>query len=99
MANGKPVDYVAAQLSLTVASIHATTEALTVALLDLVTYPETISLLRQEVIQVLSAGGWSKQALYNMKLMDSFLKESQRLHPVSASDSRKYTATCLCLLT
>ena len=95
MASGKPVDYVAAQLSLTVAAIHATTEALTIALLDLVTYPEIIPQLRQEVIQVLGDSGWSKQALYNMKLMDSFLKESQRLHPVSASDSRKCTATSL----
>ena len=95
MASGKPVDYVAAQLSLTVAAIHATTEALTIALLDLVTYPETIPQLRQEVIQALGDGGWSKQALYNMKLMDSFLKESQRLHPVSASNSRKCTATSL----
>lgn len=83
MAGGKQVDYVAAQLSLTVAAIHATTEALTIALLDLVTYPEIIPQLRREVIEVISDGGWSKQALYKMKLMDSFLKESQRLHPVS----------------
>ncbi|SPJ88845.1 related to gibberellin cluster - GA14-synthase [Fusarium torulosum] len=83
MAGGKPVDYVAAQLSLTVAAIHATTEALTVALLDLVTYPELITQLRKEIIDVLKDGRWSKQALYKMKLMDSFLKESQRLHPPS----------------
>ncbi|KAL4928017.1 cytochrome P450 [Aspergillus undulatus] len=84
-AGKKGVDYVAAQLSLTVAAIHATTEALTVALLDLVTYPEAIPQLRREVIEVLGGdgGGWSKQALYRMKLMDSFLKESQRLHPPS----------------
>ncbi|CAG8960392.1 hypothetical protein HYFRA_00008109 [Hymenoscyphus fraxineus] len=85
MSGGKEVDYVAAQLSLTVASIHATTEALTSALLDLVTYPEIIPPLRQEIIEALSTGGWSKQALFKMKLMDSFLKESQRLHPVRSS--------------
>jgi cytochrome P450 len=85
MAGGKQVDYVAAQLSLTVAAIHATTEALTIALLMLVTYPEIIPLLRQEVIEALSKDGWSKQALFKMKLMDSFLKESQRLHPVSSA--------------
>ncbi|KAL4965799.1 cytochrome P450 [Aspergillus stella-maris] len=85
VANGKKnVDYVAAQLSLTVAAIHATTEALTVALLDLVTYPDLIPQLRKEVIEVLGTGArWSKQALYKMKLMDSFLKESQRLHPIN----------------
>ncbi|TLD18125.1 hypothetical protein PspLS_10353 [Pyricularia sp. CBS 133598] len=83
VANGQKVDYVAAQLSLTVASIHATTEALTVALMDVAKYPEVKRELREEVIQVLGEGGWSKQALYNMKLMDSFLKESQRIHPPS----------------
>lgn len=83
MAHGKQVDYVAAQLSLTVAAIHATTEALTTALADLVTYPEITPLLREEIIRVVSEEGWSKQTLYKMKLMDSFLKESQRLHPVS----------------
>ncbi|KAI6369733.1 hypothetical protein MCOR25_004362 [Pyricularia grisea] len=83
VANGKKVDYVAAQLSLTVASIHATTEALTVALMDVANYPEIKKELREEVIQVVGESGWSKQTLYNMKLMDSFLKESQRLHPPS----------------
>ncbi|KAI1843278.1 hypothetical protein JX266_010452, partial [Neoarthrinium moseri] len=83
VAGGEKVDYVAAQLSLTVASIHATTGALTIALTDLATYPTVAAQIRAEVIQVLSDGGWSKQALYNMKLMDSFLKESQRLHPPS----------------
>jgi hypothetical protein len=95
MAGRKQVDYVAAQLSLTVAAIHATTEALTIALLDLVTYPEIIPQLRQEVVQVLGDGGWSKQALYKLKLMDSFLKESQRLHPVSPLVSRKCAAISL----
>ncbi|KAI1135172.1 cytochrome P450 [Hypoxylon sp. FL0543] len=83
VAGEEKVDYVASQLSLTVASIHATTEALTIALLDIATYPKIAAELRQEVIEVLKSDGWSKQALYNLKLMDSFLKESQRLHPPS----------------
>ena len=83
MSRGKKVDYVAAQLSLTVAAIHATTEALTCAMADLVAHPSVIHELRQEIIQVVGEAGWTKQALYKMKLMDSFLKESQRIHPVS----------------
>lgn len=98
MADGKKVDYVAAQLSLTVAAIHATTEALTIALLDLATYPDLIPQLRQEVIDVLSDGGWSKQTLYKMKLMDSFLKESQRLHPVSESRKPQWPSRLTCNL-
>ena len=82
MARGKQIDYVDSQLSLTVAAIHVITEALTSALVDL-TYPGIIPQLREEIIQLMSEHGWSKQALYQMKLMDSFLKESQGLHPVS----------------
>ena len=87
MSRGKKVDYVAAQLSLTVAAIHATTEALTCAMADLVAHPSVIHELRQEIIQVVGEAGWTKQALYKMKLMDSFLKESQRMHPVSLHPS------------
>lgn len=83
ISQGKQIDYVAAQLSLTVAAIHATTEALTTALVDLVTYPEIIPRLREEIIQVITEEGWTKQTLYKLRFMDSFLKESQRLHPVS----------------
>lgn len=75
MSRGKPVDYVAAQLSLTVAAIHATTEVLTTALVDLITYPDTIHSLREEIVRVIGTEGWSKRSLSKMKLMDSFLKE------------------------
>jgi cytochrome P450 len=79
----RKVDYVAAQLSLTVAAIHATTEALTSALADLAIRPHIIPKLREEMIRVIRQEGWSAQGLYKMRLLDSFLKESQRMHPVS----------------
>jgi cytochrome P450 len=79
----RKVDYVAAQLSLTVAAIHATTEALTSALADLAIRPHIILKLREEMIRVIRQEGWSAQGLYKMRLLDSFLKESQRMHPVS----------------
>jgi hypothetical protein len=94
MARGKHVDYVAAQLSLTVAAIHATTEALTCALADLVTHPDTIPQLRKEMIQVVGEEGWSKQTLYKLKLLDSFLKESQRMHPVRLQSSTNQELMC-----
>ncbi|KAH7049327.1 cytochrome P450, partial [Macrophomina phaseolina] len=37
---------------------------------------------RKEIIEVLQAdGGWKKTSLYKLKLLDSCMKESQRLHP------------------
>ena len=40
--------------------------------------------LRAEIIAVVKAEdrGWQKSTLYKLKLMDSVLKESQRLRPI-----------------
>lgn len=38
--------------------------------------------MREEIIRVITEHGWRKTSLYNLKLMDSVLKESQRLKPV-----------------
>ncbi|KAI8171865.1 Cytochrome P450 monooygenase 2 [Colletotrichum sp. SAR 10_75] len=51
--------------------------------------PELITPLREEVVQVLKAEGWRKTALYNMKLMDSALKETQRMKPNSMFQMRR----------
>ncbi|RYP60188.1 hypothetical protein DL770_010048 [Monosporascus sp. CRB-9-2] len=88
--NLKDVDYSAAQLSLTMAAIHTTTETTCQALLDICEYPEVAEQLRQEIIEVLSEGGWAKTSLYKLKLMDSFLKEGQRLHPMAAASMNRY---------
>jgi hypothetical protein len=50
-------------------------------LFDLCVHPEYIEPLREEALQVLRKGGYTKQALYEMKQMDSFMRESQRLSP------------------
>lgn len=85
VARGRQVNYVAAQLSLTLAAIHTTTEAITTAMLDVIEQPDVLQALRQEVADVVGEQGWSKTALYKLRLMDSFLKESQRCHPPNFS--------------
>lgn len=83
-----------AQLALSVVAIHTTTELLTGTLLDLAQNGDYIDSLREEMIPVLEeqssvANGdaegtgktsWKKTSLYKLKLLDSALKESQRLH-------------------
>jgi cytochrome P450 len=71
------------QLNLSLAAIHTTTMTLTLALYDLVVRPELIGELRAEVQKVLAENGgvMTTHALYDMKLMDSFMKESQRVNP------------------
>nr|AEB26537.1 trichothecene C-8 hydroxylase cytochrome P450 monooxygenase [Fusarium sporotrichioides] len=75
-------DPAATQLFLSVVSIHTTTDLLCQALEDISSHPEIINPLQHEIRQVLKEEGWNTKALYKMKLLDSVLKESQRLKPV-----------------
>ncbi len=50
-------------------------------LFDLCAHPEYVEPLRQEAIEVLRSNGYTRQALADMKKMDSFMRESQRLSP------------------
>ena len=87
VSNGRPVDYVAGQLSLTTAAIHTTAETTTKCILQLCETPEVVEPLRREMIKVLRENGWSKVSLYKMKLLDSFLKEVQRTNGLISSMS------------
>nr|POE47917.1 cytochrome p450 monooxygenase pyr9 [Quercus suber] len=85
-ARGRPVDFVAAQLSLSMAAIHTTSENMCRCLLQLCQTPEIVEPLREEAIKVLSVSGWDKAAMSQMKLMDSFLKEVQRTAALSSTN-------------
>nr|A0A455LM27.1 RecName: Full=Cytochrome P450 monooxygenase atnM; AltName: Full=Arthripenoid biosynthesis cluster protein M [Arthrinium sp.]AYO60886.1 cytochrome P450 monooxygenase AtnM [Arthrinium sp.] len=50
-------------------------------LYDLCSYPEYIEPLRDELVTVLKESGMTKAGLFKLKLMDSFMKESQRFKP------------------
>lgn len=47
---------------------------------ELLEHPDYIDRLRDEITQTLGTGGWKKSSLYNLKLMDSVLKETLRVH-------------------
>lgn len=78
-AGGRPYDPAMCQLMMSVAAIHTTTDLCNETLLNLAVRPELVNEIRQEIIEVLRADGWKKTSLYNLKLLDSVLKESQRL--------------------
>ncbi|RYP72846.1 hypothetical protein DL769_004361 [Monosporascus sp. CRB-8-3] len=72
------------QLILGMAAIHTTTIAATQIIFDLVGYcPEVIPELREEIksVQAIHNGLVTTQALYQMKLLDSVMRESQRMNP------------------
>ncbi|KAF9768909.1 hypothetical protein IL306_013732 [Fusarium sp. DS 682] len=71
------------QISISIVAYHTTSDLLCETLLNLCQHPEVFKPLREEIVTVLSQeGGLTKAALYNLKLMDSVVKESQRLRPI-----------------
>ncbi|CAG9954383.1 unnamed protein product [Clonostachys rosea f. rosea IK726] len=82
-SKGVSYDAAVTQLSLSMAAIHTTSDLLTETLLRLARRPGLVEELRKEITDVLQAEGWKKTSLYNMKLLDSVIKESQRLRPIS----------------
>ncbi|KKZ59939.1 hypothetical protein EMCG_05230 [[Emmonsia] crescens] len=88
-AKGRYYDPVVAQLSFSHAAIHTTSDLLTQVLLDLCGREELIQELRDEIITVMRAEGWKKTTLFKLRLMDSVLKETQRLKPVAIGTMRR----------
>ncbi|KAI1826970.1 cytochrome P450 monooxygenase [Xylaria intraflava] len=76
------------QMILSFVAIGTTTDALHTTLTDLIQHPEALQAVREEIIHVLRAQGWKKSSLYHMKLLDSVIKESQRIKPVFSAMRR-----------
>lgn len=88
-AYNQPMDRSRGQVGLSMAAIHTTSNLLTNIMYDLAAYPEYIQPMRDEIRAVAAEDGiFKKTSLLKLKLMDSVMKESQRVHPVSMS---KYT--------
>ncbi|ORY70473.1 ent-kaurene oxidase [Pseudomassariella vexata] len=81
------------QLLLTMAAIHTTTFTAARILYDLAAHPETVKDLRHEIRTVLDQndGVMTTKALFDLKLMDSVMRESQRLNPAFSDGFRRYT--------
>ncbi|KAL1973806.1 hypothetical protein VTN31DRAFT_5366 [Thermomyces dupontii] len=77
-------DHTLVQMGLAFASLHTTADFLTQVIYDLCKHRKLMKRLRKEVILVVKeAGGLDRNAISKLKLMDSVLKESQRLKPSS----------------
>ncbi|KAH9928846.1 cytochrome P450 [Fomitopsis serialis] len=73
------------------AALHTTSTVLTHSLSYLAAYPEHAASLRDEVDRVVQADGWSKAAVGNMCLVDSFLKEVGRVTGLGAISINRKT--------
>ncbi|CAN8097523.1 unnamed protein product [Discula destructiva] len=90
-AKGEEKDLVISQLALSMAAIHTTTDSLSQAILHICEYSEIVADLRREIVEVIGTQGWTRSALHQLKLMDSFLKESQRHSPMLMSMHYSHT--------
>jgi cytochrome P450 len=81
---GERINLVWGQLNYSLGAIHTTSMTFIYVVYDLIDHPEYIQLLREEIDSVWKEGDeLTKAVLYKLKLMDSFMKESQRLSPVT----------------
>jgi cytochrome P450 len=85
-SKGRNYDPAAAQLALSAAAIHTTTDLFTQTVLDICGREDLIRELREEIVTVVQAEGWKKTTLYKLKLMDSVIKECQRLKPMAIGE-------------
>ncbi|KAL4076426.1 cytochrome P450 [Scleroderma citrinum] len=77
-------------LTMNFASIHSTANTFTQALYHLAANPHYVQALREEVEAVVEKYGWTKDAITEMRKIDSFLTETQRFEGVlTASVQRK----------
>jgi cytochrome P450 len=85
-SKGRVYDDTDIQLGLSIAAIHTTSDLVGQAILNLGAYPEMVEPLRKEAIEVLQKNGWRKVALTELHLLDSFLKETQRVKPIAMGE-------------
>ncbi|PSN61609.1 cytochrome P450 monooxygenase [Corynespora cassiicola Philippines] len=85
-------DPVAMQLFLSLVAIHSTTDLISQFMVDVARNPEIIAPLKEEILGVLGTEGWTKSALFKMKLLDSALKETQRLKPIQLASMLRASA-------
>ncbi|KAH6627324.1 cytochrome P450 [Chaetomium tenue] len=66
---------------ITIASIHSSAATALSILYDLMDRPECLVEIQEEISKVLKQyGSWTRQSLAALRIMDSFMKESQRVH-------------------
>lgn len=80
---GQPYDPTVAQLTFAVAAMHSTTDHLCQILIDLRDKPDVVAAMRRELVDVVSKEGWNQTSLLQLRLMESIMKESQRLKPIN----------------
>ncbi|KAF4635600.1 hypothetical protein G7Y89_g2493 [Cudoniella acicularis] len=80
--NGEKYDATESLLILAIATTATTMDLLCQTMIHLAKNSEILEPLREETRACIKEERWTKVSLYNMKLLDSVIKESQRLKPL-----------------
>ncbi|KAJ5144043.1 uncharacterized protein N7515_002830 [Penicillium bovifimosum] len=80
-AAGRPYDAAASQIGFAISAMHTTSELLKQSLLDICMHPDLIPVLRDEANKAIEESGWTTAGVFKMQLLDSAVKETQRLKP------------------
>ncbi|KAH8846187.1 hypothetical protein MCOR08_002176 [Pyricularia oryzae] len=84
-AAGRDYDAGMIQQAIAATGNHTSSDFTTKFVLILAEHPEVQQEIREEIVRVLGAEGLTKAALANLKLLDSAMKETQRLQPLTTS--------------
>lgn len=87
-ARGAPYDPTIFILRAFLAAIHSTSDLLTKTILEICAHPDLIDDLREEAARVFKQHGLKKTAIHELRLMDSVIKETQRIKPLQTSASQ-----------
>lgn len=79
-----PWEPAAFQMALSVNAIHTTTDLAELTIYQLACHPELIAPLREEIVLAFGTHGLNKNALHELKLLDSVVKEAMRIKPTTS---------------
>ena len=82
-AAGRPYDPSFSQIMMANEAKFSSSDSLTTVLVCLYEQPELVEGMRKEVIALMAENKWNKSTIYKLRLMDSMLKESQRMKPAA----------------
>ncbi|KAJ5993271.1 cytochrome P450 [Penicillium sp. IBT 35674x] len=88
-SKGSAYDFTTLQLTLALASLDTSNDLLVKTLCDLSDNPSLVDDIRTEIIEVVGEEGLTKSSLQRLYLLDSAMKESQRIRPLGYSNMER----------
>ncbi|KAJ5922338.1 hypothetical protein N7516_010041 [Penicillium verrucosum] len=89
-SKGSSYDFTTFLLTLALASLDTTSDLIAKAMCDLSENPALVEDIRKEIIETVGKEGLTKSSTQRLYLLDSAVKESQRLRPLGYSNMERF---------